>query len=216
MNYKAVIFDLDGTLLDTLEDIADSCNIVLEESGFPVHPVSEYKKFVGRGIRHLIKRMLPVSSITDTIIEDVRLRVSTEYLKRLTNKTRPYPGIIKTLSELESKGIIMSVLSNKPQDMVRQTLKELLPQFRFKVVMGKNDRFPHKPDPGSTHYEVCRMNRSAEDTVFVGDSDIDMLTAKNAGLDSIGAGWGFRTIHNLRAAGAVHIVLKPEELLEFF
>lgn len=216
MTCKAAIFDLDGTLLDTLDDIADSCNRVLAQAGFPTHPVPKYKTFVGKGTMHLVKAALPENSRTDNIIKDLESKMKAEYLNHSTEKTKPYPGIIEILTELDARGIIMSILSNKPQDIVEYTVMKLLPHFRFKAVMGANNRFPNKPDPQSTLYIVEQMKTPLEKTTFIGDSDIDILTAKNASITSIAVSWGFRPVDVLTAAGADVIIHKPEELLNFF
>ena len=150
MKYKAVIFDLDGTLLNTIDDLADSCNIALTHEGFPMHTVREYKGFVGNGIRHLVKLSLPQDSRTDEYIEILLDNLNIEYLKRFANKTKPYPGIISMLAELEARGIKMSILSNKPHEMVLPIVQQLLHQCRFTVILGRLKNFPHKPNPAST------------------------------------------------------------------
>ncbi|MBN2531702.1 MAG: HAD-IA family hydrolase [Spirochaetales bacterium] len=216
MIYRAAIFDLDGTLLNTLDDIADSCNQVLKAAGFPTHPVPEYKNFVGRGIAYLVKAALPGNSLTDAAMEKLIKEMRAEYSKNCLQKTKPYPGVIETLAELSARAVRISILSNKPQDLVEFMVKELLSQFRFNTIMGVNNRFPCKPDPESTLYLVKQMKSPPEKTVFIGDSDIDILTAKNAGIDSIAVAWGFRPPDVLKSAGAEIIINRPGELLEFF
>lgn len=216
MTYTAAIFDLDGTLLNTLEDIADSCNRVLTQAGFPTHPVPAYKDFVGRGIRHLIKVSVPEDSVTDELIEALTAKMNADYSKHCTDKTAPYPGIIETLTELDARGIIMSILSNKPQPMVEQTVRKFLPYSLFKTVMGTTSHFPKKPDPQSTLYIVEQMKTSKQNTVFIGDSEIDILTAQNTGISSITVAWGFRPVDILASTGADIILHDPVEILTFF
>ena len=216
MAYKAAIFDLDGTLLNTIEDIADACNIVLADEGFPTHTVIEYKGFVGNGIRHLLKAALPMDSLTGEAIEVLLEKLELEFSKHLTIKTRPYPGIVKLLTELEVRGVKISILSNKPHDMVKTAVQTLLGQFKFKVVMGTSEKFPHKPYPQSTLYVIEQMGELLDKTVFIGDSEVDVRTAKNAGIDVIGVGWGFRKVEVLALEGAGTIVQKTEELLRYF
>lgn len=216
MKYKAAIFDLDGTLLDTIDDLADSCNIALEREGFPTHPVTEYKNFVGMGMRHLVKTALPKEASTDEGIESFLENLNSEYLKRLVLKTKPFPGVISLLTELKAREVKMSILSNKPHFMVLPAVEHFFREFPFTVIMGIQEKFSHKPNPESTLSIITQMGESPDRTVFIGDSEVDIRTARNAGIDVIGVGWGFRTIEMLRSEGAATIVEKPEELLEFF
>ena len=147
MKFKAVLFDLDGTLLDTLGDLADSMNAALAESGFGPHPTEAYKTFVGDGIEMLARRVLPPDRCDDETIARCLAAMREQYAKRWAHKTRPYDGIAQMLDRLASSGVRMAILSNKPDDMTRLTVSELLGRWRFEVVQGLCDGVPKKPDP---------------------------------------------------------------------
>jgi phosphoglycolate phosphatase len=216
MKYRAVIFDLDGTLLDTLEDIADASNIVLKHNGLSTYTVTSYRRFVGRGMKNLVRSILPPAMQTDESINRFLFQIGDEYAHRLTNKTHPYPGILELLAMMEKKGIKKAILSNKPEQMVQYSIEYYFPHIGFSFVMGNNERFALKPAPESALFIADGMGVSPSEIVFCGDSSIDMETAKNAGMYALGAGWGFRSRKELVEAGAVMVISKPEEVGKFF
>lgn len=216
MKYSAVIFDLDGTLLDTIEDLADSMNLVLQKHGFPPHDVESYKIFVGDGLRNLVLKAIPDNIVDEAIIESCVASMSKEYGSRWNVKTRPYDGIPELLNTLESMGIKTAILSNKPHSITEMVVAELLPQWSFEVVYGERPSVPRKPDPAAALEISSILGVSSESCLYLGDSGIDMETANAAGMYAVGVLWGFRKADELLAAGAKKLIGKPAELLEFF
>jgi len=214
MRFKAVIFDLDGTLLDTIGDLARSMNIVLERFGFPGHDVETYKTFVGDGLEMLVRRSMP-----EAVREDGGLRsrciqaMRDEYHRRRKETTGPYPGIPELLDELAARQLKMAVLSNKPHAPTRLLVEELLPKWRFDAVVGESPETPRKPDPAGALAIARSLGLEPRHFVFVGDTGIDMKTADAAGMHPVGALWGFRAADELLAAGARHLLHEPLDLL---
>ncbi|HEY8500031.1 MAG TPA: HAD family hydrolase [Clostridia bacterium] len=216
MKYKAVIFDLDGTLLDTLGDLADSMNAVLRRLSLPVHDTDSYRYFVGTGMVNLVRKALPEEYRTGDNISRYAAEMAKEYEKRWDKKTRPYEGIIDMLNALDKLDVKMSVLSNKRHEFTLKVVAKFLPVDRFDYVFGEREGVPKKPDPAGA-LEISRlMNIPAERFLYVGDSDTDMITAKSAGMYPIGVKWGFREQDELIRAGAKTIIENPLELLAFF
>ena len=170
MDFKAVIFDLDGTLLDTLDDLADSMNIVLGRLGFPVNETAEYKVFVGDGLRKLVIRALPGSSGADAPIDKALGMMKKEYDRRCFLKTRPYEGMVGALKKLYSGGVKLAVLSNKPDAFTRKTVKRLLPRKYFSIVLGQKEGFPLKPDPAGALEISSRLAISPREILYLGDT----------------------------------------------
>jgi phosphoglycolate phosphatase len=216
LSFDAAIFDLDGTLVDSLEDLADSVNQVLEESGYPPHPLHAYRRFVGDGIVALVRRALPPSARDQQSLARCTDEMRDVYAERWNRKTRPYRGIPELLTELERRGIVTGVLSNKPHAMTQKVVGELLPTSRFDAVLGAEAGFPRKPDPAGALEAARMMNVSPEKTVYFGDSDTDMHTANAAGMYAVGVLWGFRDGDELRAAGARTLVSSPDEIALLF
>jgi phosphoglycolate phosphatase len=219
--WSAVIFDLDGTLLDTLADLADSMNSVLEALGYPTHPVDAYRNFVGDGVTNLVKRALPPEwherahgehGFLEKCVDSMR----EAYELRWAIKTAPYAGIPELLRELGLRGIRMAVLSNKPHDFTAKIVAHFLGSVRFGAVLGAREGVPRKPDPAGVRDALRMLGVPDEETLYVGDSSTDMDTARNAGLISVGVLWGFRTEEELLEHGAHHLVAKPRELLRYF
>ncbi|MCW8984312.1 MAG: HAD family hydrolase [Thermoanaerobaculales bacterium] len=210
---RLVIFDLDGTLIDSLGDLADAMNAVLENRGCQVHPRDSYRHFVGDGIEMLVRRALPPEAIDQTDIAEVVQQMRREYSTRWTATTRPFPEIPELLSELKSRGIRSAVLSNKPDSPTREIVAELFPSDPFTIVRGARDGVPLKPDPTSALEIVSELGVQPEQSVFVGDTSIDMKTSRNAGMRAVGVTWGFREADGLVAHGADHIVHRPLEIL---
>lgn len=216
MPHTAILFDLDGTLLDSLEDIADSMNTVLTGMGFPAHPVEAYKRFVGDGVPPLVERALPAGERNPELIERCGHLLSEEYRKRWHTKTRPYPGIPQLLTSLTAAGIPMSIFSNKPDEFTRIMVKTLLPGLPFVRVVGIKPGVPRKPDPAAALDTARAMNVSPENVAYLGDTNTDMQTARNAGMFAVGALWGFRGREELEENGAHMIIAEPHEFLQLF
>ncbi len=211
--FKAILFDLDGTLLDTLEDLGNATNRVLEKNGFPIHDMNAYRSMVGDGAVMLIRRVLPADKRDDdTICACVRL-FREEYERGWKIKTRPYFGVTEMLGALAAHGIKMAVLSNKPDDFTKRCVAEFLPDWTFDVVLGQSDSIPLKPDPtGAKKIAKC-LNIPPVNFIYLGDTAIDMKTAVAAGMFPVGALWGFRTEGELRENGAQALIKKPREIL---
>lgn len=210
--YKYIIFDLDGTLLNTLDDLSDAGNYALSANGFPVHDRESYKYFVGNGIPVLIKRICP-DGTDDAVLEKVHRVFSEYYGAHCFDKTKPYEGIGEMLSELKKRGIKTGVVTNKDHSFSVKLIKDFFGD-NIVIVRGREDGIPKKPDPYSVNYVMERLGADKKDVLYVGDSNVDMETAINAGVDSCGVLWGFRTKKELTDSGAVHIAGSPEELLE--
>jgi phosphoglycolate phosphatase len=217
VKFKAVLFDLDGTLLDTLQDLADSMNAVLERFGFPSHPLQDYKYFVGEGMASLVRRAVPESHRNREVTVAACLASMKEiYGGRWMDQTRPYPGIPQLLDQLSARKITLSVLSNKPNDFTQMMVKNLLPFWHFAHVFGERPDIPRKPDPFAA-LEICELSRiSPEAFVYLGDTATDMITAKSAGMYAVGATWGFRPAEELTKSGASTLITKPTDLLDLF
>jgi len=214
LSYPAVIFDLDGTLLDTLDDLADSTNHALRARGFPEHPAESYKIFVGDGVRELVRRAFPPSAQDEDSIADGVDAVRTEYKKRWRDKTQPYPGIPELLGSLRERGVRLCILSNKPQEYTDLTVSALLSSWKFEVVRGARPDTPLKPDPAGARAVLDALRLPPGKVLYVGDTGTDMRTAVAAGLRPIGVLWGFRGALELEEAGAARLVKAPNEILE--
>jgi phosphoglycolate phosphatase len=213
MNYKAVLFDLDGTLLDTLEDLADSMNAALGRVGAPPHPVADYRYFVGDGVLTLCHRVLPADRRDDATVKAAAAAMRDEYGARWAAKTRPYPGIPELLDALTARGIAMAVLSNKNNDFTRLCVGKLLGRWRFDAVQGLDETIHKKPDPSGALAVAQRLKIAPADVLYLGDTNTDMKTAVAAGMFPVGALWGFRTAEELTANGAKVLIAKPMDLL---
>lgn len=211
--YKLVIFDLDGTLVNSLADLANACNEALSRFGFPTHELDKYRYFVGDGIPMLINRILPEEQRSDERINDVKAVFDDIYSKSYDKLTRPYEGIEKLLDDLLAEGIKISVASNKADEFTQKIIRKMFGD-RFSYVSGKKPEFDKKPDPGIVFHIMEKLGAEKAETVFVGDSSVDMKTALNAGIDSIGCTWGFRTIEELRENKASYIAEKPADIFE--
>lgn len=215
MKYKAVIFDLDGTLLDTLEDIADSLNRVLQDKGLPTHPTEAFRYFIGNGATMLVSRALPPEKRNDELTADCLEAFRREYNRNWNMKTKPYNGVSELLDALTAKHIEMAMLTNKPQHFAELCIQEFLSDWKFAVILGQRDGVPMKPDPAGPREIARRLDIPAQEFLYLGDSDIDMLTAVHADMLPVGAMWGFRSEKELRESGAVEVIGRPTELLKF-
>lgn len=210
---KLVIFDLDGTLLDTLEDLSDSVNYALRRFGYPEHPVDEYRYLVGNGITRLIERALPDYARLTEEVTRVRAEFLSYYSQHKTDRTRPYPGIQQLLEELHHQGVILAVASNKFQEATCELIRNYFGEALFQVVLGQREGIPTKPDPAIVNEILGITGIDKENTFYVGDSSVDMQTAVNSGVIPVGVSWGFRPRLELKENGAKHILDQPEDLL---
>lgn len=215
MKYKGIIFDLDGTLMNSIEDLAESMNIVLNENGFPEHQIDRYEELIGNGIKNLVKKALPSEEFEKDEYLSYFNRMFDIYGNNCTNKTYAYSGIHEMLDKLASTKVKMAILSNKADHLTKKVVKTLLPDYNFISVSGLTDEGSRKPDPNKA-LKICKlMELLPEEVVFIGDSGVDMQTAKNAGMDSIGVSWGFRSVEELKETGAKYIIHHPSKLLDF-
>jgi len=210
---KLIIFDLDGTLLDTLQDLGDSCNAILEQYGYPTHPLVAYKKFVGNGVQKLIERALPEEARTAETITTLLAAFKTYYEQKPVSHTQPYIGIIPLLQELQSLGYLISVASNKYHEAVIPLMQQYFPNISFDLVLGHRAGHPAKPDPAIVLDSIQTLGVSKKNCFYVGDSSVDMDTANNAEVTAIGVTWGFRDEDELKQHGAKYIIHTPQELL---
>lgn len=215
MAKKAVVFDLDGTLLDSIEDLADSMNAVMDTLGLFSYSIEDYKSFVGDGPDILVTRSLPVDRRDEHTIRKGTELVGNEYKRRWADKSKPYPGIIELLIELRRKGLKIGVLSNKRHDFTEMVITHFFPGFSFDAVEGSGNKFPKKPDPSGALDIAKRFGLKPEEIIYCGDSDTDMKTAKSAGMLAIGALWGFRTSAELLECGAYAVIEKPSDILSY-
>lgn len=216
MPYKAAIFDLDGTLIDSLRDIAESMNRSLETMGHPIHDVDAYRYFVGDGIHQLALRALPESHRNDEQVEQFLTGYQDDYFENWNIHTRPYHGIIELLERLTDAGIPMSVLSNKPDGVTKECTEHFFPKMNFMVVAGQKDSVPRKPDPTAALSIAEAMNVEPEACAFIGDTATDMKTAVASGMFPAAVTWGFRQEDELIEHGARLIAHKPEALNGLF
>jgi phosphoglycolate phosphatase len=214
MHFKAVIFDIDGTLLDTLLDIANSANTVLARSGFPQHKPQDYKYYVGDGIQVLAQRILPTDRRDEATINKIAAEIDSEYSQHWADNSHPYPGIPELLKSLTDRGIKIAALSNKPDRSARLTVSRLLPDWHFEFVLGVSPSTPKKPDPQGALGIAQNLKIKPDDFLYLGDTDTDMKTAGSAGMYAVGALWGFRTAEELLASGARLLLHSPLELLK--
>lgn len=211
---RAVIFDLDGTLLDTLADLADSGNAALSRLGLPTHGTDAYRLFVGLGVAELARRMLPEAARDQgTVARAVELVVA-EYTARWQDKTRPYAGVPEMLEALLALGLPLCVLSNKPQAFTEISVRRFLPGAGFRAVRGAREDVPNKPHPAGALALAGELGIAPGSFWFVGDSATDMKTARGAGMLPVGVLWGFRSRAELEENGAALLVASPAELSE--
>jgi phosphoglycolate phosphatase len=218
LNFRAVIFDLDGTLLDTIDDLADAMNAALTAHGLPQRPdVNEHKYMVGDGVLNYVLRALPEDRRGDRrLVEALTKTYRANYFAGWKNKTRPYDGVIELVDALRNRGIRLAVLSNKPDDTTKLTVRQFVGPEHFDLVRGATEGVPLKPDPAAALAIANELGISPEQFAYVGDTATDMKTAVNAGMYPIGALWGFRKADELLAAGAAALAEKPIDVLRCF
>ncbi len=216
MRLQAVLFDLDGTLLDTLADIADAMNAALRSLGLPEQEAECFKTFVGDGVDVLIRRVVPEERLDDPLRRDLSQRFLALYREGWDWKTRPYPGVLELLAALRARDVPMAVLSNKPDELTRRCVARFFPETNFFAVQGARPEIPKKPDPAAASRIAAELGREPAEFAYLGDTGTDMATAVAAGMFPIGALWGFRSAAELRAHGAHVLLGRPEELLPLF
>ena len=212
---KLIVFDLDGTLLNSLEDLADSANNVLEQHGFPTHPVDAYRYFVGDGVRKLIERILPQEERTDARIEQCRQEFVAYYKVHMEDKTSVYKGITELLTELKKRRLKVAVATNKVHIAVKPLMEKYFPGIQFDSMIGQREGVPVKPAPQIMYDILKETGCEPSETLHVGDTATDMQLAHNAGITPVGVLWGYRPLEELQEAGARYIIEHPLELLKF-
>ncbi len=210
---KAVLFDLDGTLVNSLEDLASSTNYALESFGFPTHETEKFKYFVGDGMPKLIERVLPERERNEETVLKVLKVFLAHYKKHFADKTSVYEGIFELLAELKNMGLKVAVISNKAHEMTLEVVNKIFPDI-FDVVFGKKEGYPTKPDPELTLILMEKLGVKPQECVLVGDSGMDAKAAVNAGCVGIGVLWGFRGEEELRQNDAQYIVGEPFKIAE--
>ena len=210
---KAVVFDLDGTLLNTITDISNSVNAVLKSMGYYQFSEDDYKYFVGRGVDELITKVIEVGELNPEEFYEIKTGYLEEYAKRKTENTKPYEGIIELLKALNNLQIKVCILSNKPHFQTIDVVEQYFSEIHMTEVYGKKKEFPIKPDPTSLFDMINQLGMERSEILYVGDTNTDMETAVNAGLKKVGVLWGFRTKQELLAAGADYIVEQPSDIL---
>lgn len=210
-----ILFDLDGTLLNTIDDLADAANWVCAQNGWPQHTVAEYKYMVGNGIPKLVERFSPAEARTPDRLAETLAQFTARYDAHKEDKTAPYPGIPELLKELKAAGIQTAVFSNKADALCGKIIEHYFGPGAFSAVRGSRPGVPTKPDPTGLWDLMRQLNADPATTLFVGDSDVDILTGHNAGLPAMGAVWGFRGAGELTAAGAEALAFRPGDILDY-
>lgn len=209
---QLVIFDLDGTLLNTIADLAASTNYALSENGFPTHETEAYHFFVGNGINKLFERALPEGEKTEENIRLIRETFLPYYDKHHTDYSTPYPGISELLLGLQAKKVTLAVASNKYQSATEELVRHFFPHISFAIVLGQREGIPPKPDPSIVNEILAFTGIAKENTLYVGDSGVDMQTVLNSGVDGVGVTWGFRPRQELEKFNPKYIVNEAHEI----
>ena len=212
---KLVIFDLDGTLVNTIADLADSVNYALQILGYPAQPYEKFPYFVGNGIYKLIERALPPESRDEQTIRAVKAVFMDYYMLHNTDKSTVYEGVGELLRALADKGVALAVASNKVHEATVAMIARLFPGIGFACVLGQRDGVPTKPNPAIVAEILQTVSATPTETLYVGDSGVDMQTAHNAGITAVGVTWGLRPVEELRQNAADIIIDSPMELLEY-
>ena len=214
MKNRLAIFDLDGTLLDTIGDLAEACNYMLSLRELGSHTREEYAKMVGNGILNLVKRALPEELRTDEYAMAARADFLDFYTANIDRHTRPYEGIYEVLRTLQEDGWSLAVASNKFDEGTQKLVRSIFPNIHFSAIYGNKEGFPLKPDAALLDLIMKECDADVTTTWMIGDSGVDIQTAKNAGVRSIGCSWGFRPRTELEEFGADYIVDAPSEILQ--
>jgi phosphoglycolate phosphatase len=213
MKFKAVIFDLDGTLVDSLEDIADALNAVLRSEGLPLHPLEKIREWVGEGARKLVQLALPAYRHDDDFIDKFLLGYQAEYRLNCTRKTRIYEEVPALLDQLAMHRLPMNILSNKPQEFTSLLYEHYFSPWKFKQVVGQRQGIPKKPDPAAALEIADKLGLSPSSVLYIGDSETDIQTAKNAGMQAAAVCWGFRSQSELASHEPAYLVNRPDEIV---
>ncbi|MFV8341954.1 HAD family hydrolase [Flavobacterium sp. XS2P39] len=212
MKFKGIIFDLDGTLVNSLEDIADAMNSILQSLNFPTHSYDTYQYFIGSGLRNLVSKALPATANDETQVDRCYLLMTAAYRDICTHKTKAYDGIFELLDELKSRNIKLSVFSNKADDLTKEITTTLFPDY-FDPIIGLTTETLKKPNPFKTVEISKNFGLKAEEIIFIGDSGIDMQTATNANMFAVGVLWGYRPEEELLSNGAKYVLNQPSDLI---
>jgi phosphoglycolate phosphatase len=212
MKFKGIIFDLDGTLVNSLEDIADAMNSVLQGLNYPTHSYAIYQYFIGSGLRNLVGKALPATHNDETQIDHCYHLMVEVYRDNCTHKTKAYDGIFELLDELKSRNIKLSVFSNKADDLTKEITETLFPDY-FNPIVGLTTESLKKPNPFKTVEISKNFGLKAEEIIFIGDSGIDMQTATNANMCAVGVSWGYRPEEELLSNGAKYVLNQPADLI---
>lgn len=213
MKYNTIIFDLDGTLLNTLEDLADAVNYALKKCGYPLRTMDEVRQFIGNGVKKLMERSTP-ENINEKDFEKCYQLFRSYYKENSRIKTAPYEGITDLLKSLKEQGIKTAVVTNKMDEAAQDVIKYYFGEL-IDITIGQRENIPTKPDPAGVNKAIESLAAAKENCIFAGDSDVDILTGHNAGLLSIGVTWGYRSKELLLESGADFIAESPAEILEF-
>lgn len=208
-----VIFDLDGTLLNTIEDLGNAVNYALDNMGFPTHAITAYTTMVGNGVRKLIERALPVEARNPQITDRMLVHFRKFYDEHCCDLTVPYPGIPEVLKHLTERGVNLGVTSNKYQSAVTKIIEHYFPDANWKAVLGSNPGIPTKPDPSIVFEALNLWPTPKKEVLYIGDSGVDMETARRACVESVGVSWGFRHVEELKDHFADHIISDPDEII---
>lgn len=209
-----VIFDLDGTLLNTIDDLAAATNYALKAMGYPQHGLWVYPNMVGNGVRKLIERALPDDQHSEKVVNDTLAHFKEYYGEHCCDATTPYPGIPELLEELTARGINLAVTSNKYEEAVTKIVAHYFPDANFRAILGNIDGIPRKPDPSTVFKALSMCPTPKAEVLYVGDSGVDMETARRACVESCGVTWGFRPIVELQQAYADHIISTPSQIID--
>ena len=213
LKYRCVLFDLDGTLVDTIEDIAQAMNYALENHGFPPLTAADYRPLVGNGIRRLAYDAMPAGVRNESRAAIISADAARFYAEHPVDRSRPYPGIVELVGELKRLAVKTAVLSNKPDSVTRLVIDRLFTAGMFDEVAGERPGIARKPDPASSWEILSALDRTPRQTILAGDSEVDMETARNIGCLPVGVSWGFRPVERIQNAGAALIVDSPDGIL---
>lgn len=214
MNYKAVVFDLDGTLIDSVADLGNAVNRVLSANGFPTHELRMYHSFIGDGAEMMVRRALPEDKRENNILSNCLEQFMIDYNQNFNVDTKLYDGIPELLDYLTNKGLKIAILTNKPYEITLKFVKELLSDWMFALVVGNKDNLPKKPDPSGAFLISRKLDIPTQQFVYLGDSGIDMKTAISAGMLPVGVLWGFRGRDELIRDGAKYLINKPLDIVD--
>lgn len=215
MKYRLVVFDLDGTLVNSLKDLAISVNFALNRVGLPTHEIERYKTFVGNGREKLVERAMGEVYRNADLREIVKKCFDEYYGEHCSDNTEVYPGCEKMLADLACAGVKTAVLSNKPDEFIGKILKRLFPSHKFDIAWGKKPGYKTKPDPQALNEIIKTLGAEKNECLYIGDSDVDIYTAENAGVDILGVDWGFRGRAELISAGAAAVVSSASQITEY-